>query len=105
MSASCAGQLGPGGGGGTYGAHWHGADHVLGDARLVAVDLRERGPGRYCRAIDPVQSGAGNLDETEPLGDGGHRLCEDEGHEDIDISEHFLMRASFASSSSGEAGR
>src|SRR5207247_5949454 len=37
----------------------HGADHVLGDAGLVAVGIRQPRAGRKGGPVDPIEAGAG----------------------------------------------
>jgi hypothetical protein len=41
----------------------HRANHVFGDTRLVAIDIRQRYTMRQRRPIDPVEAGARHLDE------------------------------------------
>jgi hypothetical protein len=60
----------------------------------VAVDIRQRRSGRDRRAVDPVQSGSGNLDEPQPPGHGSHRAGEEKRDEDVDLRqlrESFLL--------------
>ena len=67
----------------------HGAEDILGDARLVPMNLGKRRAGRHRGAVNPVQPGARNLDEPEPHGRRSHLAGEDEGDEDVDLREHI----------------
>src|SRR5205823_6815167 len=55
----------------------HRTDHVLGDAGLVAVDVREERPRGERRAVDPIEAGPGHLDEPQPFGRLPHITGED----------------------------
>lgn len=65
----------------------HRADDIFGDANLVSIGVGKKHSRLQRATVDPIEPGAGHLDQAEATAGIGHRLRETHRDEDVSVSE------------------